>query len=167
LLRRAKNQYVVGIDDDDTVGPAYVSTLLDALKTEPDAVTFQVEHIFDGRFIRLERSGLHISPVKREIAQQVSFPEISVGEDRAWSGHVEPLLKTKVTLSKALYSYLHRSDKSEEYMEVKKIDSQADYQAALLMIEKLNHKPTLTPVEIEYYDKLLVAIMEHEAEHFK
>ncbi len=48
----------------------------------------------------------HLSPVKRELALQVGFPNINSGEDKSYSLELLPLLKTEVYIIGPIYFYL-------------------------------------------------------------
>jgi hypothetical protein len=47
----------------------------------------------------------HLNPIKREIALQVMFPELSRGEDRDFSMRVKRLLKKEEYIDGIIYFY--------------------------------------------------------------
>jgi glycosyltransferase involved in cell wall biosynthesis len=127
LLERALGDYIVFIDDDDLVANIYVKEILEAIEQKPDAVGFNGEIISlkndksqvfemtskhkkwsqgkDGTFYR----GIeHLSPVRREIALKVGFPDKHCGEDHDYSIGVNKLIDTEVYIDKVLYRYLTR-----------------------------------------------------------
>lgn len=133
LLDRAQGEYVCFIDDDDHVPPDYVSAILKALATRPDCVGFRLmfyqnglhrgdaihslrferydQHRGRNRMWTYDRTPNHLNPIKREIVQQVRFPEINRSEDTDFATRIRPLLKTEVFVDQVLYHYLYRSKK--------------------------------------------------------
>ena len=124
LLLQAKGDYIAFVDDDDKVAENYVSRILGAVKTNPDCVgmegliTFASKGIVQ-KFIHsikydkwFEKNGIyyrcpnHLSPVKRELALKVMFPDITVGEDYKYSEKLFSHLKTEVYLQEPIYFYL-------------------------------------------------------------
>ncbi len=123
LLSRAKGDYIAFIDDDDAVSGDYVGKILKAIKTRPDCCGMEGIISFKKRnesrlFIHsiqykewyemdkvYYRCPNHLSPVKRELALQVGFPDRTVGEDRDYSMRLLPLLKTEVYINGPIYFY--------------------------------------------------------------
>lgn len=133
LLKRAQGKYVVFIDDDDLVSDTYVADILQAAEHDTDCITFNgwmktdgqnhkqfrfsiqypyTEVTFEGKQVYL-RYPNHLTPIKREIALQVQFPNISMGEDYAWATeiHNRKLIKSERKINKELYFYLYRTVK--------------------------------------------------------
>jgi len=124
LLRKAKGDYVVFIDDDDDISDNYISKILKAISSNPDCVGVEGEVFFRKKnrrrkFIHslryeswFERDNVyyrcpnHISPVKRELALQVMFSDKSKGEDKEYSLKLHPLLKSEVCIKGPIYYYL-------------------------------------------------------------
>lgn len=133
LIQKATGQYVVFIDDDDLVADTYVADILAAAKTNPDCITFRGWMTTDNRAkteFRLSinypyaeawhngklmyfRYPNHLTPIRRDIALQVPFPNVSMGEDYIWATelHKRKLLNTEVHIQKELYFYLYQSRK--------------------------------------------------------
>lgn len=128
LLSLAKGEYIVYVDDDDLVAPDYIEKILKATEGNPDCIAMNGTIIFDGNhakqwFIskafgtwyqqddKYYRTPNHISPVKRELALQAGFPEISFGEDYEYSMRLLPLLKTEAKTEGILYFYRYESKK--------------------------------------------------------
>lgn len=124
LLQMATGDYIVFIDDDDEISPDYVQLILQAAEISPDCIGINGTISFNGHHERQwfiskeygywhEKNGIyyrtpnHISPVRREIALQAMFPEISFGEDAEYSKRILPLLKTEVVINEPLYKYLY------------------------------------------------------------
>lgn len=128
LLQAARGKMVAFIDSDDMISPNYVYNVLKVLKTEvPDCIAINGIITFNGRrerkwFISKEyghwyeyneqyfRTPNHISPVRRELALQAGFPEISFGEDAEFSRRLLPLLKTEALITEPMYYYNYRDD---------------------------------------------------------
>lgn len=134
LLNRATADYITFIDDDDLVAPNYIELVFKAIETKPDVVGmnlimttdgqnaersfhtiqcrewFDKPYIFQGKKIYF-RCPNHLNPVKRELALQVGFPKISMGEDKDYSYRLLPLLKTEEWIDQPIYFYLFRQNK--------------------------------------------------------
>lgn len=124
LLKTATGDYIVFVDDDDEISPDYISKILQATQSSPDCIGINGTISFNGQHERQwfiskeydywhEKNGIyyrtpnHISPVRREIALQAMFPEISFGEDAEYSKRILPLLKTEVVINEPIYKYLY------------------------------------------------------------
>lgn len=122
LLAKASGEYVVFVDDDDFVVQDYIVQILKAIETKPDCVGIMGTISFNGNGTRqwfiskeyghwYEKNGIffrtpnHISPVRRELALQVGFPEIAFAEDADYSKRLLPLLKTETLITKNIYHY--------------------------------------------------------------
>lgn len=128
LLYEAKGEWVSFIDDDDFIDVQYVSLILKALESNPDAVGINgtittnganekrwfisKDHGYcaardeEGREIYM-RYNNHLSPTRRSIALQVGYPDAYVGEDYTYAStlHNLALIKTEVKIDKPLYKY--------------------------------------------------------------
>ena len=129
LLRRSTGKYVVFVDDDDAIADTYVSDILKAAEQDPDVIVFNGTMTTNGKderkwYISKEygyeakngayyRYPNHIVPIRREIAIQFPFQDITVGEDYLWATaiHTSGLLKTEVKIEKELYHYQFRTNK--------------------------------------------------------
>lgn len=122
LLSLANGEYVVSIDSDDRVHPEYISLILDACHEDTDCIGINGVITTNGGpqrqwFISknypnwFEQDGIyyrtpnHISPIKRELALQAMFPEISFAEDAEFSRRVHPFLKTETKILTPIYHY--------------------------------------------------------------
>lgn len=127
LIKKATGEYVVFADDDDFLYPYYVSEILKALESKPDAVAMNgiittnggkpekwfiskdneyVTKIIGGerQYFRFHN---HLSPVKRQIAKNFPFPDKSYGEDYeyALALHQSGWIKTETKIDKPMYHY--------------------------------------------------------------
>lgn len=130
LVEKAKSDYVVFVDDDDEVASDYVASLLEAINTGADVITFTADVSIDGgkpkpcyysknyekdsnTETHYERLPNHICCIKRDIAKVVKFPDINRGEDSDFAKKLHPLLETETKLDKVLYYYNYDSKKTE------------------------------------------------------
>lgn len=134
LLEKAKGEYIAFVDDDDLISCDYISLILQATSSKPDCVGIHLLHIEDTvlkgftyhsirynswfdtidtttGYKRYYRNPNHINPVKRELALECKFPEISMGEDKVYSKNILPLLKTEEYVVEPIYYYLYRTNK--------------------------------------------------------
>lgn len=122
LLTASKGKYICYLDDDDMISPFYVSKILEGIKESPDCVGISGWYIAKQQepkmFIHsikytewFEKNGIyyrcpnHLNPIKREIALQVGFPNISNGEDHVYSMKLRNLLKTEYMIEEPIYYY--------------------------------------------------------------
>jgi len=126
LLNLAKGDYVCFIDDDDNISEDYIREILEAIDLGPDCVGFKIHCDMEGKSesaasslkykkwddnkdgYRYVRSIYHKTPVKREIALKVGFPNKSFSEDHDYSMGLQPFLKTEIFIDKVLYYYNYK-----------------------------------------------------------
>ncbi len=129
LLSLAKNDMIFMCDDDDFLYPYFVEEALKAIQTYPDCVEYdgimttdggntmpwqlrmgvQNETISIGGVLTYLRQINHISIVKKELALQAGFNNVSNAEDKYFSERLRPLLKTAVRIDKKMYHYRFQS----------------------------------------------------------
>lgn len=131
LLLRSRGKYILYVDDDDSISNDYIEKILEACKSGADCIGIsgvittngkdQMQWHISKEFKRwftkrgvYYRTPNHISPVKRELALQAGFPEISHGEDYEYSMRLLPLLKTETVIKGNLYHYKFLSNKDHE-----------------------------------------------------
>lgn len=125
LLEAATGEWVIYIDDDDTVPSYYIEELLKATESGADCFAINGCMTTDGQdwiqwFISKDypdvtvkegkrryyrRFTNHITAVKRRIALQAGFPRISNAEDKAYSTGLRGKLHSEYTIEKPMYHY--------------------------------------------------------------
>lgn len=123
LMRSARGGWTVYVDDDDLLSPEYMPSILNALKHDPDVVTFQGLMTTDGinpvawtiklgeryeaRGNHYYRFPNHLCPMRRDLVKDVRFPDTWNGEDYPWAKEImeRGILKTEVHIEKQLYHY--------------------------------------------------------------
>jgi glycosyltransferase involved in cell wall biosynthesis len=125
LLTESKGEYVCFIDDDDGVHPNYISEILKAIDKQPDCIGFKIKCDMEGAIcdaassmkyewadnvdgFRYVRSIYHKTPVKRDIAIQVGFPDKSFGEDYEYSMGLKKFLNKEIFIDEFLYNYNYK-----------------------------------------------------------
>lgn len=128
LVSKAKGKYISFVDDDDIVSNAYVKKIIEAAKTNPDVIVFDLVRYDAGKEDRMCRYGAefkkdsntpkcyfripnHICPIRKSIAVLEPFKEISFGEDSDYSARILKHLKTQERINETLYEY--RFDKTK------------------------------------------------------
>lgn len=123
MIANTESEYFCFCDDDDIVSSYYVDSIIKALESNPDVVTFNGWYIENTRnrkpfeiklghpyqdlpnkFLRWPN---HITVMKRSCVQAVKFQPIKNGEDYLWSKEIRDrgLLKTSVHIEQDLYTY--------------------------------------------------------------
>ncbi len=124
LLEKSKSKYIVYFDSDDFPRSIYVTSIIQALKVEPDCIGFKIGMTTNGKnpetcihslsnktwFSNLKnkthyRSVTHFNPVKRQLALQVGFKDMRYGEDRDYSDRLTPLCKNEYFIDEFLFDY--------------------------------------------------------------
>lgn len=130
LITKAKGDYICFVDDDDQVSDDYCEQILNALESDPDCASIQGQIYIDGEFrgifehsikydkwidkpdglVKYLRNPNHLNPVKRSLLPPDPFPSITIGEDRAYSKVIAPLLKTEGNCG-CIYKYMASTHK--------------------------------------------------------
>ena len=124
LLQNSTSKYVAFIDDDDIVSDDYISQIYNALKTNPDVVTFngfittnglkkekweiKVGNDYNTKNNVYYRPPNHLSPIKTKIALAIGYPvHLSNAEDYDYCMRLKKsgLIQTSVHIAKELYHY--------------------------------------------------------------
>lgn len=133
LLERAKGKYTWFVDDDDFIWEYAIEEILKASEKNPDVMAINGIMTTDNAnpiqwFIALGneykaikrdnkevylRFPNHITPMKREHAIKVKFPNKTVFEDYEWAKTLRDAgyLKTQVKIEKPMYHYKCRTKK--------------------------------------------------------
>lgn len=124
LLKQSRGMYVNYIDDDDDVHANYIAMIHGALKSRPDCVSLVGIITFNGNqpatFLHsvkyntyFQQNGVyfrppnHLNTMKRAVAAQFVFPNISYGEDTNWAMQIAQtgLLKKEAPINTPYYFY--------------------------------------------------------------
>lgn len=122
LIDIAQGEYIVFVDDDDRIEPDYISSLLEAIESNSDVITFLASVSLNGEPAKIchysnkyakdynttdtyHRLPNHICCVKKEIALKVPFLNIKNGEDSAYSKQLKPHLRTQHEINRVMYHY--------------------------------------------------------------
>ena len=133
LLKIANGKYSWFIDDDDEIASNAIELILKALKSNPDVIGINGWMTTDGEnrvdwemklghpYCATTRDGKefylrfpnHIAVMRRDIAYQVKFPHVTMGEDYAWAKEINDrgLLKTEAIIDQPIYHYKFRTKK--------------------------------------------------------
>lgn len=130
MVELAQGKYVAFVDDDDRVADTYIQQLLDATKTDADAIVFQAEVSLNGEPPKLcyyskevrrdyntndayYRIPNHLCCIKRAVSLKSSFPNILYGEDAGYGKVLLPFIKTEHKIDAVLYYYDYSSATTE------------------------------------------------------
>lgn len=130
MVDMAQGKYVVFVDDDDRIEPDYLVSLVDAIHSDADVITFLVSVSLNGDKPKIcryskdfprdrntpteyQRIPNHICCIKKEIALKSSFPNLAHGEDSAYSKLLLPHLHTEHHIPRVLYHYDYSDEHSE------------------------------------------------------
>ncbi len=134
LLLESKGDYVVYIDSDDFVHPAYLISILNATKENPDCIGFKIECDINGvksiasssnKYLdwgenldgfKFVRTIYHKTPIKRDLALKIGFKDMRFGEDYDFSKRLKQsgLLKKEVFIPLFLYRYIYKHTNPKE-----------------------------------------------------
>jgi hypothetical protein len=130
LLDASIGTYVVFIDDDDTITENYLGEIFTGIDLGVDHIgvsmwympigqprAWKVECSKDNEWTSRDgvylRPPQHVCAVKRELALQIRFPDISFGEDRQYSERLKELVKTEYLVPEPIYHYLYVEGKNK------------------------------------------------------
>lgn len=122
MVEMAQGEYIQFIDDDDKISPDFIKSLLKAIKSEADVITFQVSVSINGAKPKIAhyskdyqrdyntpdgyyRIPNHISCVKKEVSLKSSFPSLKYAEDQAYAKLLLQHIKTEHKIERVLYHY--------------------------------------------------------------
>ena len=124
LLNKSKGKFIVFVDDDDLVSDDYLKLICDLIRGEKELdcvgingvyscnnqqTPFEtsLEHHWEVKNGMFTRTINHISPIKREHAILVRFPNKTIGEDYEWTMKLKQLnvLKIEKVIKNQIYFY--------------------------------------------------------------
>lgn len=135
LVDMAQGEYIAFIDDDDRIASDYIKSVLTALKSLPDVVTFMAE-FNDGTIKKkvnysmsytkdqtrgpyFERLPNHLCVWRTNLVKQRGFPHNRVGEDAVFARKIKQYVESRpqkykeVHIDKILYYYDMNYENSE------------------------------------------------------
>lgn len=118
LLFIADAEYFTFIDDDDEITHDYIASILAALESSPDLVTFNVKYTdevdeYVCKYGPEDRTPAHIHVWKSEKFRNSEFPNRNAGEDMRWAKNNMPNVESIVNINRVLYYYQFSSKTTE------------------------------------------------------
>ncbi len=128
LVQRATGKYLCFLDDDDTVSPNYIETLVRLCNQDQDVCTFRsliklekywgivnmkLAYLVNDQFSAehtIRRPPWHICPVRSEFAKLYGFENINNAEDFKWFEKVLSHCTTESHTDRILFQYNHGPD---------------------------------------------------------
>jgi hypothetical protein len=127
LVDIARGHYIAFVDDDDKVRPAYIHSLVAAMKSSPDVITFEQDSTYnklkskvvfklgqgDGPYTPdgiTQRDAWHVCAWKRSRVLDCLFGESNYGEDRDWCVQARQKARHSVHIPKVLQEYHHSTE---------------------------------------------------------
>ena len=124
LVDIARGDYVAFVDDDDDISDDYVSSLLTAIGSKPDVVTFRQLAIYNGAESEVVfgisnqdggfnpggitlRSPWHVCAWNRQVVAGCQFGDSNYGEDLVWCKQARKRVKTATHIDRVLHTYRH------------------------------------------------------------
>jgi hypothetical protein len=124
LVDIARGEYIAFVDDDDDILRGYVSSLLEAIKTGADVITFRQRAIYNGLESEVhfgvnnqdeqfnpggitKRGPWHVCAWKRSVVAGCLFGESNYGEDLVWCLQARQRIKTGFHIDSILHTYRH------------------------------------------------------------
>jgi len=129
LLQRAQGEYTVFVDDDDDVPEYYVAEIMKAIETDCDVIAMHGYITTNGENRQMFKHYLgasynftngfyhrypnHLNPMKRVLAIQVKFDNITFSEDYNWATELRNsgILKTQTEILLPMYEYKYITNK--------------------------------------------------------
>lgn len=130
LLNKSNGKFIVFVDDDDLLSDDYLKLICDLIRSEKELDCIGINGIYtcNGQKTPFETSlehhweiknGMytrtinHISPIKRQHAILVRFPNKTIGEDYEWTMKLKKLnvLKVEKVIKNPIYFYNFVSNK--------------------------------------------------------
>lgn len=130
LANAARGRYIQFVDDDDRVADDMLAAVLAATRSGTDVITFLASVTLDGGPAKICRYSAsfhqdynteeeyrripnHICAVRRELAVETGWGDLTWGEDRDYSARLLPRLETETAIDRVLYHYDYSGETSE------------------------------------------------------
>ena len=126
LVEIAKGKYMAFVDDDDDISDDYVSSILEAIKTNPDVVTFKQKCLVNDNHPSIinfslknkvnqeyypggviDRKPFHVCAWKSSIGKKYKFTDKNYSEDWFWAEQLVKEAKTEIHVDKVLHTYVY------------------------------------------------------------
>lgn len=119
MFKLAKGKYAFVCDDDDMLASDHISSVLEAMESDPDYIAYKVLHLDNGKYAGSVGSSVHGDrnwqyspygihhkcPIRTSIGAQVTMKN-DYRCDRDWSADVHALItRHEVQIDKHLYIY--------------------------------------------------------------
>jgi glycosyltransferase involved in cell wall biosynthesis len=138
LVKQAKGKYLCFLDDDETISPNYIETLLRMCNEGKDVCSFNAlvklenawgivnmslnnpvnEEFTPDRIVN--RPPWHMCPVKSEYAKLYEFSDTNNAEDFEWFAKVLTHCKTESKTNRIIFQYNHGQHSEADAIERKK-----------------------------------------------
>ena len=120
----ARGEYIAFVDDDDDISSDYVASLLEAIKTGADVITFRQKAIYNGLESEVHfginnqdepfnaggitrRAPWHVCAWRRDVVADCIFGETNYGEDLIWARQARQRIRTGFHIDSILHIYRH------------------------------------------------------------
>lgn len=119
LLNNCDAEYMMMLDDDDTIPDDYFQLVIPELTKRPDCIGYyeevknskgllHVKHsVTCGKWTEkpLQRTPFYKTPIRTELAKAIGFEDKRFGEDHTFALSIYPLLRKEIFIDKAMYIY--------------------------------------------------------------
>lgn len=128
LIKESNSDYIAFVDDDDMITDCYIQKQLDVANSDMDCGSLNGLYFINGMYGKpfihsikyhhwwaddknYYRNPNHLNCIKREIALQVPYENITIGEDGKYSEALQKsgLVKTEYEIKETLYLYYDRT----------------------------------------------------------
>jgi len=120
----ARGEYIAFVDDDDDIEDDYVSSILAAIESGADCITFDQRAIYNGQESTISfgvknddeqfkpggitlRAPWHVCAWKRDKVAGCLFGESNYGEDLIWCNQARKRIRTGYHIESVLHTYRH------------------------------------------------------------
>lgn len=131
LVEQCKGKYLCFLDDDESISPNYIETIVRLCQLDCDVVTFRSIAKMDNYWSVIDmslknnedeeatpdrivkRKPWHINAIRSEFAKLYEFPDTNYSEDALWMKNVLYHLESEAHTDAILHQYNHSSKTSE------------------------------------------------------